>query len=186
MNKKILILGDNHAKINIIKKIISYEKADIVIHTGDFNDRDDYGQHHMIDQDFVDQQFNYYVLGNNGSGVVAKDEAEFKKNYYNDFKVFKIGNKKILLTHGYKTLEKDGYPEIFAYRNQIIAQEKPDILICGHTHVPEIYLQNTMLVINPGSTDKPRFPSPECGTYIVVDVNNDEWFCDIKRISEIK
>jgi predicted phosphodiesterase len=88
----------------------------------------------------VDKNFNYYVRGNNGATREFDTVAEFKKYYTDDFKTFKIGKKKILLTHDYKNLEANGYSDVYAHRNQIIKEFKPDFIICGHTHVPEISL----------------------------------------------
>jgi predicted phosphodiesterase len=51
--------------------------------------------------------------------------------------------------------------------------------------VPEISLWNGITIINPGSTDRPRFPAPECGTYIIANIIDDEWYFNIKTISEI-
>jgi uncharacterized protein len=61
---------------------------------------------------------------------------------------FMAGNKKVLMIH------IGGYPGHFDRRAlDLIKQEKPDIFVCGHSHITRVMNDSTyrMLCINPGS-----------------------------------
>jgi predicted phosphodiesterase len=48
---------------------------------------------------------------------------------------------------------------------------KPDYIISGHTHVAKVVREENMIVINPGSLNKPRYPQTK-GSYIVLTIEN--------------
>lgn len=62
------------------------------------------------------------------------------------------GNRKIWLTHGHRYGVKYGLTELIYWGKQFEA----NIIIYGHTHIPDITWQDNMMIINPGSAGEPR------------------------------
>ena len=63
---------------------------------------------------------------------------------------------------------------LFNYAEQLNA----NIIICGHTHIADIKLQNNILLVNPGSISLPKLSFNP--TYAVLDLST------IKPKAEIK
>lgn len=68
-----------------------------------------------------------------------------------DYAVFDLGNSVIYATHGHIFNE-----------NNLPPLKKGDILLQGHTHVPECKKKNGIMFLNPGSVSIPKEGS-ECG-----------------------
>ncbi len=47
--------------------------------------------------------------------------------------------------------------------------ERCDLAMSGHTHIPLFTAQGTLLILNPGSLSRPRFGSPHSCAFIEVD-----------------
>ncbi|VBB06513.1 phosphodiesterase mj0936/vps29 [Lucifera butyrica] len=92
----------------------------------------------------------HMVAGNcDGSGDRAQVDA-----------FIEAGNKKIWLTHGHRYGVKHGVQDLLYWGKQFEA----DVVIYGHTHMPQIAWQNGLLIFNPGSAAEPRGGSfPTCG-----------------------
>lgn len=67
--------------------------------------------------------------------------------------------KKIFMMHG------DNYP-LF---KQASLDNKVDLAISGHTHIPSISKCGNVTFLNPGSTTIPKGPSPQCTAAVVTD-----------------
>ncbi|SHH00761.1 phosphodiesterase [Tepidibacter thalassicus] len=59
-----------------------------------------------------------------------------------------LGKLKILLCHGYRKSKE----EII----KMAKDYKSDILIYGHTHIKELYKDENLIILNPGSTSLPK------------------------------
>ena len=59
--------------------------------------------------------------------------------------MLEIQNKKILLTHGHRYRVKYGYDRLLSRAKEISA----DIVVFGHTHVPENTYIDNILLFNP-------------------------------------
>lgn len=63
-----------------------------------------------------------------------------------------LGGKKIFLTHGHNYRVKYGYRELIRRGQELRA----NIVVFGHTHVAQVFWEEDILFINPGSTFQPR------------------------------
>ncbi|QHS21829.1 metallophosphoesterase family protein [Virgibacillus sp. MSP4-1] len=140
---KIIVTGDTHIsgknKQLPPKLLAACEKADLIIHTGDWKTLEVYrtlreyakviGVYGNVDGEEITDQFP------------VKDRLEIKG--------YKIG-----MVHGHgekKTTEKRAI--------EAFQEDMPDILIFGHSHIPLIRYFKKTLLMNPGSpTDKRKLP----------------------------
>jgi len=135
---KIGIIADTHDNLPLIKKCIEFmssEKIDLLIHAGDFV------------APFALKALKTLsckkiaVFGNNdgektGLSSMIKDmEGEI----FNPPHILLVDNKKIIITHNPDSIDI-----------ALLKKEKPQIVIYGHTHSPEIKKEDGILYINPG------------------------------------
>lgn len=82
------------------------------------------------------------------TGVYGNCDAYDVRSVHPLIQLMEIEEKKILMMH------IGGYPGRYEYKaSQLITAHKPDIFICGHSHILKIMNDNkyNMLTINPGS-----------------------------------
>lgn len=132
--KKILIMSDTHGDYVFYKNIIAKEKADLVVHAGDF----------CIEISEMKKNFDFFVAGNNDY------EGERIVN-------FQYENLNFQVMHG----DQFG-SSIFEFKKreekiwQYAKDNKIDVLINGHTHIESFLYKDNIMVINPGSLSLPR------------------------------
>jgi len=130
--KKILLLSDTHSYID--ERILHYaEQADEVWHAGDIGDL-------KVTDALKKIKPLQAVYGN-------IDDAEARKEFPLDA-VFMCENKKVWITH------IGGYPGKYPARiKEGFALYKPDIFICGHSHILKVQFdkQFNCLDLNPGA-----------------------------------
>ncbi|OPX30564.1 MAG: hypothetical protein B1H08_01360 [Candidatus Omnitrophica bacterium 4484_171] len=124
---KVGIISDTHdnmAKIKDMVSILNSRGVDFMLHAGDFIAPFSLGP-------FKDLKCGWAgVFGNNDGerkGLLKKSEGRIKNPPY----FMKLSSKTIILMHELKSLDAD-------------------VLICGHTHQPEISRNGDKLIINPG------------------------------------
>ena len=147
--KKIAIMSDTHGFIDA-QMMNLFKKCDEIWHAGDF------GWNNEIKK-FIETYETKGVYGN-------IDGQEIRKIYpkINKFQCEKIN---ILMTH------IGGYPK--KYKSEIkneILNYKPDLYICGHSHILKImYDKNHNLIhINPGAAGKEGFHQKR--TIVLIDI----------------
>ncbi len=128
---RILVFSDTHGSIlGPLRVIDSYDKVDAIIHAGDVS----------RDADKLMEEYPnipmYAVCGNN----------DFYSSYPVTARVT-LGGKKIFITHGHKYSVRMGNYLL----QDLIARDKYDIVVYGHTHVPEHDYFAGGEIINPGS-----------------------------------
>lgn len=136
---KIAVISDTHS-LTIPEKIIDdLKKADLIVHAGDFCLLKDVKQ-------FAKMKEFKAVYGNMDDQLVRKKLPE---KLIFDIEGFKIG-----VYHG------DGAPKGMIDRIKAkFAQDKVDVIIFGHSHVPMNEKVGDILFFNPGSlTDTIRAP----------------------------
>ncbi|MGO1528278.1 YfcE family phosphodiesterase [Senegalia sp. (in: firmicutes)] len=136
---KILVLSDSHGDIEKIEEIIkiinSSKDIDMIIHLGDFAKDAIY-----IKNNISIEMKN--ILGN----------CDFLIDRVNEEEILNINDKKILLTHGHKYNIKDNLNNLY-YRAKEL---NLDLILFGHIHKPINFLEENILLFNPGSISEPR------------------------------
>ena len=132
---KILIVSDTHGRDWGLEEAIEKEAPfDMLVHCGDVEGREFYVEAMAGCPCCI-------VAGNNDffSDLPREDE-------------FKVAGKRVFVTHGH-------YYGIYGGTDGIIQAAKNrgcEIVLYGHTHLPEIKEENGILAVNPGSLTLPR------------------------------
>ena len=130
--KKIGILSDTHSFLH--PKIFDFFKdVDEIWHAGDFGD-----------METADQLKNFKPL----RGVYGNIDNTVVHRAFPLFNIFNIEKVKVLMTH------VCGHPDHYLFHvKEVIQQEKPDIVVAGHSHILKISHDkpNQLLFINPGA-----------------------------------
>lgn len=148
---KILIVSDTHGSLHNFDAVIEREKEiDMLLHLGDVEGDADYMQEVM--------DCPVHIVGGNNdyfSGLPGEKEL-------------RIGSHKVLLTHGH------GYHVSMDTRRlkQAARARGADIAVYGHTHRPDIDLEDDVKVINPGSLSYPRQAGRKA-TYVIMEIGNN-------------
>lgn len=158
---KILIVSDTHRYHKYYDKMFEIEgSADLLIHLGDLE-----GGEYYIEQTAGCPV--HMVAGNNDMFARLPMEKEFK-----------LGNKKVFITHGHYYHVSAGYERIC----QEALRRKVDIVMFGHIHRPVQVEKNGVLLLNPGSISFPRQPGRD-STYMVMEMNADgEFKVELKTV----
>lgn len=148
---KILIVSDTHGNHKNLDKVLEREKGiDMLLHMGDVEDGDTYLEA-ALDCPI------YMVAGNNDFYPFLPREEGLQ-----------IGKYKVWMTHGHPY-----YVSMNTRRLKQAAKErKVDIVMYGHTHRPDIDIEEDLIVINPGSLAYPRQEGRK-GTYVVMEIGSD-------------
>lgn len=146
---KVLIVSDTHGRnhylIDTIKRV---GPIDLLIHLGDIESGEEYIKS-MIPCPVE------FVAGNN----------DFFNGLPKD-KIIHIGKYCVMLTHGHR------YGVNFSTSGILEAakKHKADIVMYGHTHVPQIDLAGSIWTINPGSLALPR-QHGRVPTFIIMEID---------------
>ena len=148
---KAIIISDSHGDLKNVRKIAEKEhNIDLVIHLGDL-----LGQDEQLAEIFnceikkVKGNCDYY------SNNPVSDVVEF-------------GGNRIFITHGHN-YGVDFGPDGLSYAAE---ENKCNIALYGHTHVPDSSIRGKIIIVNPGSVSRPR----QLGgrpTYGVMKVNKE-------------
>lgn len=120
---------------------LNLDLYDYIIHCGDYGDIDD----------ILDKYNAYYVRGN-------CDYRGPKEIFVN------IDNKNILITHG------DLYNVKYHYNSIVYKalEKKADFVFFGHTHRADMFIEDNIIFINPGSYQN--------GNYVVIEDNKINFY----------
>ncbi|WHE06590.1 metallophosphoesterase [Thermoanaerobacterium thermosaccharolyticum] len=146
---RLFVTSDTHGMIQSVRNILkNLKNIDYIIHLGDY-----YRDAIELNREFGIPTL--YVYGNCDFGDKEKYE-----------KIIDIDGKRILLTHGHKYYVK--------FEKSIIIEKAReygvDAVFYGHTHVPLVYNDGDMIVLNPGSPSMPREGSSR--TVSIVNIEN--------------
>lgn len=158
---KVLILSDTHAYIDprMVKHIKGVQQ---VWHAGDI------GSLEAIDE-ITKLKPVLAVHGNIDDHLIKR---EFPLN-----QIFTVKGKKVVITH------IAGYPNRYNSRAlQLIKDEKPDLFICGHSHVLKVIYDKKLnhLHINPGAIGNKGFHTIQ--TAIKLTITDQGEFKDLEII----
>jgi len=157
---KIGIISDTHGDlINTERAVMDMGDIDLLIHAGDT----------YRDAMEIKEKFGLEVIavcGNTDYSSRTMCETTFE-----------IGDKKIFLTHGHQYDVKYDLTRLY-YRAQEVGA---DIVVFGHSHIPQYIRENDLIFINPGSVSRPRGGSK--ATYALLELKEDDM--EVKLITLI-
>lgn len=158
---KILVISDTHGDTRKAEEAIRKNReADLVIHLGDYiRDAE------KLSGMFPDIPFEY-IYGN----------CDFMTNGSSAEKILEVGGKRVFITHGHRYSVKWGYERLFRKAEELQA----DILLFGHTHIPDMVEKEGRIILNPGSPSEPRAESRE--SYAVIEISDGKASAKICRI----
>lgn len=152
--KKVLVISDTHGLTKNLDKILPLVKPlDQLIHLGDVGRDEDYIE-------VVAECPCCFVSGNNDFYTTLPKE-----------RLIKLNGVPVFLTHGhyyYVNSRKD-------FVRSAAVQRGARIALFGHTHVPYLEEDETILVANPGSLSLPR-QADHCPTYMLLYIAEDGSF----------
>jgi putative phosphoesterase len=132
---KIGVLSDTHGDRKAIEQAVkAVGAADLWLHAGD----------HCQDSRKIRELTGMpvvTVLGNCDGYASAKPD-EF----------IDLPGCRIWLTHGHRYNVRDGRDELLYWARTFTAQ----VVVYGHTHIPDVFWDQDLLVFNPGSASRPR------------------------------
>ena len=132
---KILVVSDTHGQNQILHDVIALEKPiDMLIHCGD-----------------VEGNLNS-VLGCSPGFEVHAVRGNCDYSGYADRLLLTAEDKRILVVHGHEHAVRYTLDALF----RAAMQNQADVVLFGHSHIPEIEERYGILAVNPGSLAKPR------------------------------
>lgn len=168
---KIGVLSDTHGSLTYLEKALdTLSDCDILLHLGDVlyhgprNDLPE-GYNPKAVIEIINNLNNITIAKGNCDADV--DQMVIKHPIQSPFVYKKIDNVSILMDHGYKESKED-----------IIKRARElgvDILIQGHTHVKELYVDKDIIILNPGSTSIPKDGTHSVATIEILDADDLEY-----------
>ena len=129
----------------------AFKNADMIIHAGD-----------LLDLSVLDQ---LRTITSNVKAVRGNMDSEEARKKLPEKEIFALGRFKACLMHGYGP--PNGLIELLG---SIFKEEKPDLIIFGHSHEPFNKTKGGILFFNPGSaTDKIFAPY---NSYGIIEIND--------------
>ena len=146
---RIVVISDSHKRSHIIDKILSEQPE---------------ARHIFFLGDVLEDIEDYPLLYPEKTFHTVSGNCDYFSNV-SSVGTVTLEGKKILYTHGHNFYVKGGVgPLINAAR-----QNTCDIVLYGHTHVPQILYEDGLYVVNPGSCAQSRNGPP---TYAVIDITD--------------
>lgn len=148
---RILVISDSHGRNTYLDKVVDrVTNIDLLIHLGDFEG----GENHIREVALCKVEM---VSGNNDYFTSMDRE-----------KVISIGKYKVLLTHGHRYNVNTSRERI----REIGIEQKVDIVMFGHTHMPIVDKTSKPILINPGSITQPR-QEGRIPSYILMEIDKE-------------
>ena len=164
---KIGVMSDTHGNVVYFEKAMNYLKyCDVLLHGGDILN---HGPRNPITEGYNPEEL-FEKLNKLENLIIAKgncdsdvDQMVLNHPIQNSYVVSQFGETRIILTHGY-----------IDSKEEMIEKAKKmngDILIFGHTHVKELFLDENLVVMNPGSTTLPKDGTHSVG---IIEINQTD------------
>ena len=176
---KIGIMSDTHGSLLYFEKALNVlSDCDVLLHGGDVLY---HGPRNDIPEGYNPKKFietlnkleNIVIVKGNCDADV--DQMVIEHPIQSPYVMSQFGEIRIILNHGYIESEEE-----------IIDKAKKmggDILVLGHTHVKKLYMDDNLIVINPGSTSIPKDGSHSVAIIDIIKTDDeDELELDITLI----
>ena len=164
---KIGILSDTHGSSLYFNKAMEVlGECDLYLHAGDIlyhgprNDLPEGYNPKVLTESLNDMDSIIFAKGNCEADV---DQMVLNHPIQGPYALVQLDEFRFVVNHGY-----------VGAKDEIIANAKKmgaDFLILGHTHVKELSFDDTLIIINPGSTSIPKDGSRSVA---IVEINPDE------------
>lgn len=149
---KIGVMSDTHGSLLYFEKALDVLcECDIILHAGDVlyhGPRNDlpkgYNPKGVISK--INELDNILIARGNCDADV--DQMVITHPIQGPYVLSQFGETRILINHGYIDSKEDTIKKAKSMG--------ADILILGHTHVKELFVDENLIVINPGSTSIPK------------------------------
>lgn len=132
---EIAIIGDTHGRREAIQRKLKLLGIKHFLFTGDF---------------YSDAKIIAHKLGITFTGVVGNCDP--KSSNILEEQVIEIADKRIYIVHGHQYNVKYNLHNLFYRAGEL----KADIVVYGHTHIPNLEYIDNILFLNPGSPSRPR------------------------------
>ena len=133
---RIGLISDTHGTLNP-KVFDLFAQVEYILHAGDV------GEDHILDM--LESMAPTFAVSGNTDGIpIVRRPLRFSRD---------LGGVRICMTHGH-LLDSDDY-NLSAYL--MFQEDKPRVIVLGHTHIPQSKLIADVLFVNPGSASRPRF-----------------------------
>ncbi|AQS58366.1 phosphodiesterase [Desulforamulus ferrireducens] len=153
---RIGVISDTHGSLRYFEQaLLALGNCDYIIHGGDVlyhgprNPLPEGYQPKELAEKINTLQNIFFARGNCDADV---DQMVINHPIQSPYLLLQLGKFKVLVCHGY-TKEKSQYL-------QMAKDYRADILILGHTHVKELFKEEDLVVLNPGSTSLPKDSIP--------------------------
>ncbi len=155
---RILVFSDSHGRGSRIEAaIFEHPEVEHIFFLGDkISDIED------IETLFPDRKI-YSVMGNCDFSLFGKGT-----------KTVNLAGRKILYTHGHEFSVKSGTDRLISYAKD----NDIDLVLYGHTHIPESTYLDGLYIINPGSIGK----GAGYDSYAIIDLEESGILANIIRI----
>lgn len=134
------VISDTHLDKHPEKMLYYMEKyfndVEMIIHAGDYTNSN------VID---IIKKHKEFV------GVYGNVDGAKVKKLLNEKEIITLEGYKLGIFHGHGDIKNTPERAYDAFIN-----DKPDIIIFGHSHQPSIYTKNKVLMLNPGSLSRKR------------------------------
>ena len=141
---RIGVFSDSHGDISAARRFFnSLAPLDAMFHLGDY----------AADGEKLSKLFSCPVYAVRGNCDFRSDEPLER--------VVDLGGKRFLLLHGHQYY----YAEAMLYRGEEV---QADMILYGHTHMPDLSADGPRLLLNPGSLSRPRGGSVESCALILL------------------
>lgn len=176
---KIGVMSDTHGSLDYFEKAVkTLSDCDVLLHGGDIlyhGPRNDlpngYNPKGVVE--ILNNLDNILITKGNCESDV--DQMVLNHPIQGPYVLSQFGEIRILLTHGYI----DSKEETIRKAKSMGA----DILILGHTHVKELFVDESLIVLNPGSTSIPKDGTHSVATIDIINSNEDELELDFNFIN---
>ena len=147
---KILVISDSHGRMDNVRTVLSkVDKLDQIIHLGDIIGQDD----------ILRDMCNCPVTIVRGNGDFSGDKKIAE--------IVEVGKYKIFATHGHMYGVDWGTDRLY----YAAEENKCNIAMYGHTHVPELTSNGGVTILNPGSISLPRQTNRK-PSYIIMEIDD--------------
>lgn len=156
---RIGVISDSHGDIYSVKRALKHMgNVDMIVHLGDY----------CKDAEYVSKEMGRNI-------IYVKGNCDYSANVECD-KIINVENKRFLITHGHSYNVKSNYTSL---RFKAL-QEEVDAVLFGHTHFAEVFENDNIIFVNPGSLSRPIGASK---TYALITIEQGIIFPNLIELS---